>query len=116
MTAPRFTGLLTREHLAASELDGPHGDHRLCPPHLCRAVVDETQSFDLQAGVAGVAPADPLELFGQLVREVDAARTLLVLTEEGDPRRRAALDGLAMARAVLDDARDLYAGPALVQL
>lgn len=51
---------------------------------------------------------DPVQLFEQLTSELAAARTLLVLTTEGDARRRAALDALALARDLLADAGDSY--------
>lgn len=54
------------------------------------------------------APAvDPVDLFGKLVAEVRSGQVLLQLTgHTGRARQRAALDALALALAVLDDARD----------
>lgn len=51
-------------------------------------------------------PVDAVELFAQLVREVDAGRALVCMTPLGE-RHRAAVDALALARDVLADARDL---------
>ena len=50
---------------------------------------------------------DPLELFAQLGREVEAGRTLISLTVDDAGKRRAALDALQLAGAVLADAADL---------
>lgn len=58
---------------------------------------------------------DPVDVFAQLVREVDAGRALVSMTPAGD-QRRAALDALALARDVLDDARQLLDDPADPQL
>lgn len=53
---------------------------------------------------------DPVDVFARLVREVDAGRTLVEL-QPRDQLRDAALDALALARDVLDDARALVADP-----
>ena len=49
---------------------------------------------------------DPVDVFAKLVREVDAGRALVTMTPAGE-QRRAALDALALARDVLEDARQL---------
>jgi hypothetical protein len=51
---------------------------------------------------------DPVELLDQLVHEVRAARTLVVLASHGDERRRAAVDALNLCSDLLADARALW--------
>lgn len=51
-------------------------------------------------------PVDPVKVFANLVREVDAGRALIAMTPLGE-RHRAAADALALARDVLADARDM---------
>lgn len=50
------------------------------------------------------APADPVEVFSTLLRELGAADTLVRLSTSDLDKRRAALDGLDLARAALADA------------
>ena len=50
---------------------------------------------------------DPLDVFGKLVREVNAGTALVTMTMDAGEQRRAALDALALARDVLEDARQL---------
>lgn len=52
--------------------------------------------------------ADPAEVFAKLLRELGAAEVLVRLST-GDERRRAALDGLALARDVLADVAEALA-------
>lgn len=48
---------------------------------------------------------DPVVIFAKLVREVEAAQVLVSLSTTPGDTRTAALDGLALARDVLADAR-----------
>lgn len=59
---------------------------------------------------------DPSDVFAKLVREVDAGRALLAMTTTPEAKRRAAADALALARDVLEDAREQLQVDELVQL
>lgn len=73
---------------------------------------DSARCADVGGACRTALDLDPVDVFGKLVREVDAGRALVTMTQPASDKRRAALDALTLARDVLDDARLFLNDPA----